>query len=78
MAQATFNLEDYYNSAARLEPVEVVWRDRQEYLASRGYMLRARCRPGWIASWKLDPTIEKPFYAEDFPISHVSEATVSF
>lgn len=78
MAQAAFDFESYYNSAAQLDPVEIVWRDRQEYLASRGYMLRARCRPGWIASWKLDPSIQKPFFEEDFPLSHVSEETVVF
>lgn len=76
MAQAAFDFESYYNSAAQLDPVESVWRDRQEYLASQGYMLRARCRPGWIASWKLDPSIQKPFFEEDFPLSHVSEETV--
>ena len=75
MAQAAFDLEDYYNRVAQLYPIEIVWRDRQEYLASRGYLLRIRYRPGWIASWKLDPSIQKPFYTEDFPMAHVSEGS---
>ncbi len=71
MAQGA--IEDYHNLVAQLDPVEVVWRDRQEYLESRGYLLRPRYRPGWISSLKLDPSI-KPFFAEDFPMAYVSEA----
>jgi hypothetical protein len=37
------------------EPVllrkEIYWRDRQQWLETRGYMLRPRYRPGWKASW---------------------------
>ncbi len=33
---------------------EIFWRDHQEWLADRGYMLRPRFRPGWIPSWGSD------------------------
>ncbi|KAI1795565.1 kinase-like domain-containing protein [Ganoderma leucocontextum] len=34
---------------------EAWWRDHQEWLAGRGYMLRPRYRPGWEPSWKAHP-----------------------
>ncbi|KDQ64118.1 hypothetical protein JAAARDRAFT_27741 [Jaapia argillacea MUCL 33604] len=46
-----------------LDTVEKKWRDRQSYLASRGYMLRPRYRPGWTPSWF--GTDVDPFYCED-------------
>ncbi len=67
-------LEEYHNLVAELEPDELSWRDRQVYLESRGYLLRPRYRPGWIASWTSDPTI-KPFFAEDFVMAPVSESS---
>ncbi|KAI0773748.1 kinase-like domain-containing protein [Fomes fomentarius] len=36
---------------------ELFWKDRQQFLQSRGYMLRPRYRPGWIPSWKTNPTM---------------------
>ncbi|KIJ27339.1 hypothetical protein M422DRAFT_236142 [Sphaerobolus stellatus SS14] len=30
---------------------EEFWRDHQQFLQQRGYLLRARFRPGWKASW---------------------------
>lgn len=30
---------------------EVVWRDRQPFLESKGYMLRPRLRLDWTPSW---------------------------
>ena len=69
-------IQEYHNLAAQLNSVELVWRDRQEYLESRGYLLRSRYKPGWTASWKLDPTI-KPSRAEDFPQAYVSTKTSS-
>ncbi|KAH8987869.1 kinase-like domain-containing protein [Lactarius akahatsu] len=30
---------------------EITWRDRQQFLESKGYMLRPRLRPGWTPSW---------------------------
>ena len=63
-------IQEYHDLVAQLDSVEVVWRDRQEYLESRGYLLRPRYKPGWTASWKLDPTI-KPNYALDFPQTYV-------
>ncbi|CAL1706310.1 unnamed protein product [Somion occarium] len=35
-----------------LLPHEVFWRDHQQWLAERGYMLRPRYRPDWVASYK--------------------------
>ncbi|KDQ64115.1 hypothetical protein JAAARDRAFT_27739 [Jaapia argillacea MUCL 33604] len=46
-----------------LDPIEEEWRDRQPFLASRGYMLRPRYRPGWIPSWH--GTNIHPSYCED-------------
>lgn len=36
---------------AVLSEDEVFWRDHQQYLESKGYMLRPRYRPGWVPSW---------------------------
>ncbi|KAF5376842.1 hypothetical protein D9757_004435 [Collybiopsis confluens] len=30
---------------------EIFWRDHYEWLKDRGYQLRPRYRPGWVASW---------------------------
>lgn len=37
--------------AKELHPYEARWRDRQQFLASRGYMLRHRYHSGWVPSW---------------------------
>lgn len=58
---------------AKLAPVEIAWRDRQQYLESRGYMLRRRYHPDWQPSWKLDPSI-RDRDAEDSISAHVSES----
>ncbi|KAL6306695.1 hypothetical protein BKA93DRAFT_912475 [Sparassis latifolia] len=47
----------------KLEPDEERWRDRQQFLESRGYMLRPRYRPGWIPSWT--GTRRNPVFCED-------------
>ncbi|KAM5532635.1 hypothetical protein V8D89_013679 [Ganoderma adspersum] len=57
--------EDFGDVGAELAPPELAWRDRQPYLESRGYLLRPRYRPGWMPSWRSDPSI-RPFFAEDF------------
>jgi len=38
--------------ATVLETHEVFWRDLQPWLLERGYQLRPRFRPGWVASWE--------------------------
>ncbi|KAJ7267690.1 kinase-like domain-containing protein [Mycena haematopus] len=38
-----------------LDPGEIYWRDHHDWLKESGYVLRPRFRPGWIASWKVDP-----------------------
>ncbi|KAJ7147583.1 hypothetical protein C8R43DRAFT_1097128 [Mycena crocata] len=39
-----------------LLPYEIWWRDRQQWLETRGYMLRPRFRPGWTPSWIAQKT----------------------
>ncbi|KZT21725.1 hypothetical protein NEOLEDRAFT_1164431 [Neolentinus lepideus HHB14362 ss-1] len=34
-----------------LLPYEVFWRDHQQWLSTRGYMLRPRYMPDWVPSW---------------------------
>ncbi|RDB25502.1 hypothetical protein Hypma_007510 [Hypsizygus marmoreus] len=60
-----------------LFPRERFWRDHQPWLKERGYRLRARYQPDWIASWKTDPQ-KIWFSCEDSLIgtfSHVLDAT---
>ncbi|KAH8976706.1 hypothetical protein EDB92DRAFT_1925710 [Lactarius akahatsu] len=42
-----------YRGPVKLSVYEIKWRDRQTFLASKGYMLRPRLRPGWTPSWIL-------------------------
>lgn len=51
------------SDCSMLDEFECFWRDLQVWLAGRGYMLRARYRPGWVASWKC--TGERPLRCED-------------
>ncbi|KAI0028574.1 hypothetical protein K488DRAFT_58252 [Vararia minispora EC-137] len=46
-----------------LDSSEIVWRDRQPFLESKGYMLRPRFRPGWEPSWRS--TGKHPAESED-------------
>nr|VWO99326.1 Ubiquitin ligase complex F-box protein GRR1, putative [Ganoderma boninense] len=55
---------------AKLAPVEIAWRDRQQYLELCGYMLRRRYHPEWQPSWKKDPTI-RDRDAEDSISTHM-------
>ncbi|PSR73557.1 hypothetical protein PHLCEN_2v10476 [Hermanssonia centrifuga] len=63
---------------AELNEYEVPWRDRQVFLASQGYMLRPRYRPGWVPSWQTD-TSKYPEEFEDYwelpPRQHLIDAT---
>ncbi|KAI0350534.1 kinase-like protein [Trametes cingulata] len=43
--------EDEEDVFAMLTTEERYWRDRQEFLESRGYMLRPRYKPDWTPSW---------------------------
>jgi len=47
----------------QLSDHEVMWRDRQPFLESKGYMLRPRLRPGWTPSWLA--TGKSRLYFED-------------
>ncbi|KAI0041908.1 hypothetical protein FA95DRAFT_1564896 [Auriscalpium vulgare] len=53
--------------ADTLTPYEAWWRDHAPYLETRGYRLRPRLRPGWIASWKTGAITE--LAAEDSAVS---------
>ncbi|KAF7318271.1 Protein kinase domain-containing protein [Mycena chlorophos] len=44
------------SSFEKLFPKEEYWRNHYEWLKGCGYELRPRFRPGWVPSWKLDPT----------------------
>lgn len=44
-------------SVGTLNSLETYWVGKQEFLASHGYTLRPRYRPGWIPSWRTDPRI---------------------
>ncbi|KIO16610.1 hypothetical protein M407DRAFT_33737 [Tulasnella calospora MUT 4182] len=45
---------------SELDPAEVPWRARYEFLKSHGYLLRPRYRPGWKPSWP--PSERNPEY----------------
>lgn len=38
-----------------LDDQELYWRDKQSWLQSCGYQLRARYQPDWIPSWATNP-----------------------
>ena len=50
---------------AVLSQREMLWRDRQPLLQARGYMLRPRYHPGWVASWEADPGLDSDL-CEDY------------
>ncbi|RDB25212.1 hypothetical protein Hypma_007477 [Hypsizygus marmoreus] len=61
----------------QLQLFELFWRDHQPWLKEKGYNLRARYQPGWIASWKTDPQ-KNWTYCEDGltpPFHHIMDAT---
>lgn len=55
----------------RLYEPEIFWRDHYLWLQDKGYLLRPRYHPDWVASWKGDPT-KLHFFCEDGQPSHVS------
>ncbi|GJE92554.1 kinase-like domain-containing protein [Phanerochaete sordida] len=62
LAEATRQMNE---ETKRILDYEQNWIDKQAFLQSRGYMLRARYRPGWRPSWEQDPTLD-PFSCDDF------------
>ncbi|KAL7279251.1 hypothetical protein ACG7TL_007092 [Trametes sanguinea] len=54
---------------ATLTPIEEFWKARQSFFVEHGYTLRPRFRPGWVPSWRRDPTIDF-LNAEDFQSFH--------
>lgn len=62
--------------AAILSPNEAHWRDRQQYLQSKGYMLRPRYHPDWVPTWTLPENAGmSPFECEDSVFLPVSTFT---
>lgn len=55
----------------RLYEPEIFWRDHYLWLQDKGYLLRPRYHPDWVASWKDDPA-EDYFICEDGQLSRVS------
>lgn len=51
---------------------EVFWRERYDYLKTRGYLLRTRFHPGWTPSWL--GTNRDPTFCEDSICSMVRRA----
>ena len=58
-------------SSEELSSHEIVWRDRQPFLESKGYMLRPRLRPAWTPSWIA--TRKPRIFCEDAPRLPVSQ-----
>lgn len=55
--------EEIEAGAFDLREHEEWWRDRYEFLQSKGYILRPRYKPGWIPSWQGTDLI--PVLCED-------------
>ncbi|RDB25045.1 hypothetical protein Hypma_007489 [Hypsizygus marmoreus] len=53
---AKMEAETYDVRDGKLAFYETFWRDHQPWLKERGYTLRARYQPDWVASWKQDPS----------------------
>ncbi|KIJ43467.1 hypothetical protein M422DRAFT_30896 [Sphaerobolus stellatus SS14] len=49
-----------------LSQLEEFWRDRQQFLQQRGYLLRPRFRPDWKPSWKGTGLCHCPWNIDDF------------
>lgn len=56
-------MSDIYVTRQQLEEEEIWWRDRQQFLQSKGYMLRPRFRPDWVPSWLTSG--KHPYRSED-------------
>ena len=61
---------------AVLGRLEIPWRDRQPFLLQRGYVLRPRYHPGWVASWVTNPAL-RPRQCEDYIEHPVSDPLMS-
>lgn len=59
-----------------LTEYELPWLARYEFLKERGYLLRPRYRPGWVASWKTDPSL-RPIFCEDWTTIDVCNSVIS-
>ncbi|GJE92549.1 kinase-like domain-containing protein [Phanerochaete sordida] len=52
----------------KLESKEERWRDKQPFLASRGYSLRPRFHPGWRPSWELHQDPDPRDFEDYWPL----------
>ena len=48
-----------------LGPNELEWRDKQQFLERKGYLLPSRYRVGWKPSWKANVKNPSKFIYED-------------
>ncbi|KZT21803.1 hypothetical protein NEOLEDRAFT_1164410 [Neolentinus lepideus HHB14362 ss-1] len=56
---------------------EIFWRDHQQWLSTRGYMLRSRYMPDWVPSWRGTRNPRERFSCEDgqsTPYSQIIDA----
>lgn len=68
-------VERLAHSATQLNDQEKMWRDKQPFLESRGYMLRPRLRPGWIPSWTVTGDVMHAEACEDYQSMPVCTST---
>lgn len=63
-------MEAVYARHASLQDFEEFWRDHYDWLKDRGYLLRPRYNPGWVASW-IGTNDQSPEDCEDYYIPQV-------
>lgn len=63
-----FNSVDDAMEELRLFRIEIFWREHYIWFKEKGYLLRPRYHPDWIASWK---TGENGFLCEDGQVGNV-------
>ena len=51
----------YRPEDGKLHDGEVFWRDHQPWLKEKGYILRSRYQPDWVASWLRSSGSQKPY-----------------
>ncbi|KAI0073864.1 hypothetical protein K474DRAFT_1686011 [Panus rudis PR-1116 ss-1] len=74
MSTHTHGSTDSYGPVELLAS-EIFWRDHQEWLSQKGYMLRPRYRPGWTPSWKgKDKYYRRYEDAQTILVPHILDA----
>jgi hypothetical protein len=70
-AEGNWFTDDNWKKDGKLYPSEKFWVDNQPWLKDRGYTLRARYQPDWVASWSKPNANTTWFNAEDALVSLV-------